>query len=110
MDKYVYLIRLGDTDVYKIGFSKNPKNRIKYLQTANPYKLTLVDSYLCSRASLVEGTMHRRYNSMKVDENEIKLTGEFFRLDNDTVKKFKETCEKINTNFKIIEEMSTLHN
>ena len=110
MKKYVYLIRLGDTDVYKIGFSKNPKTRIKYLQTANPYTLTLVDSYLCSRASIVEGTLHRRYNGMKVDENEIKLNGEFFRLDNDTVKKFKETCEKIDTNFQIIADMSTLYN
>jgi len=108
--KYVYLIRLGDTDVYKIGFSKNPKNRIKYLQTANPYELVLVESYLSSRANVLEKTLHRRFGSHKVDENEYKLKGEFFKLDNDTVKKFKETCEKIDTNLKIIEENSTLYN
>ena len=108
--KYVYLIRLGDTDIYKIGFSKNPKNRIKYLQTANPYTLTLVDSYACKRAIVVEGTLHRRFNGMKVDENETKLNGEFFRLDNDTVKKFKDICRKIDENLEIIENMSTLYN
>jgi hypothetical protein len=108
--KYVYLIKLGDTDIYKIGFSKNPKNRIKHLQTANPYELSLTDSYLCKRASTIEGILHRRFNSMKIDENEIKLSGEFFKLDNNTVKSFKETCEKIDTNLRIIEEMSTLYN
>ncbi len=108
--KHVYLIRLGDTDVYKIGFSKNPKNRIKYLQTANPYTLTLVDSYACVRAIVIEGTLHRKYIGMKIDENEIKLNGEFFRLDKDTVKKFKDTCRKIDENLQIIESMSTLYN
>jgi len=108
--KYVYLIQLGNTDIYKIGFSKNPKNRVKYLQTANPYVLTIVDSYLCDRANTIEGILHRRFKSMKVDENEIKLNGEFFRLDNNVIKKFKEICEKIDNSLKIIEENSTLFN
>lgn len=108
--KYVYLIRLEGTDVYKIGFSKNPKNRIKGLQTANPYELVLVESYLSVRANVLEKILHRRFASNKVDENEYKLKGEFFKLDSETVKKFKETCEKIDTNLKIIEENSTLYN
>lgn len=106
----MYLIKLEGTDVYKIGFSKNPKNRIKGLQTANHYELVLVESYLSARANILEKTLHRRFNSCKVDENEYKLKGEFFKLDNDTVKNFKDICEKIDTNLKIIEENSTLYN
>lgn len=108
--KYVYLIQLEGTDVYKIGFSKNPKQRVKSLQTANPYKLILVDSYLTKRANVLEKTLHRRFASYKVDENLYKLKGEFFQLDYDTVKKFQETCKKVDMNLQVIEENSTLYN
>jgi len=108
--KYVYLIKLEEIDIYKIGFSKNPKNRIKGLQTANPYELVLIESYLSDRANILEKTLHRRFASFKVDENEYKLKGEFFKLDTNSVKNFKDTCQKIDTNLKIIEENSTLYN
>lgn len=106
--KYVYLLQLEGLDVFKIGFSKNPKQRVKNLQTGSPYKFILIDSYQSHRYTQIEGSLHRRFASQKVDEDEYKLQGEFFKLDNKTVLSFKEICEKIDKNFKIIEENSTL--
>ncbi len=37
----VYLIKTEDSNLFKIGISKNPKQRIKNLQTANGSKLIL---------------------------------------------------------------------
>lgn len=108
--RYVYLIQLEGTDVYKIGFSKNPKQRIKSLQTANPYKLVLIDLYKTKRYTQIEKNLHRRFASYKVDEDEYKLQGEFFQLNVKTVNDFKEVCEKIDINLQVIEDNSTLYN
>ena len=109
--KHVYLIQVEGTDIYKIGFTKsNPSNRVKALQTGNPFKLVLVNSYSTLRATKVESALHNRYATYKVNEDEYKLQGEWFKFDNETVKNFKSICESIDNNFKIIEEMSTLYN
>jgi transcriptional regulator of heat shock response len=109
--KHVYLIQLEGTNIYKIGYTKsNPQKRIESLQTGNPFKLILIDSYTTKRATKVEAALHNRYRINKVDEDEYKLLGEWFQFDNNMVKNFKSTCELIDNNFKIIEEMSTLDN
>lgn len=109
--KYVYLIQIDGTDVYKIGYTKsNPKKRLEALQTGNPFKLVLVDFYLSSRATKIESALHNRFKINKVTEDEYKLMGEWFKLDHDTRNKFKDTCAQIEKNFIIIESMSTFHN
>ncbi len=109
--KYVYLIQVEGTDVYKIGFTKNhPSKRLASLQTGNPFKLVLIDSYASKRATKVEAALHNRFLSYKVNDEEYNLMGEFFKLDISTRKKFKELCEKIDTNFQILEDNSTLFN
>lgn len=107
--KYVYLIQVEGTDVYKIGFTKNnPIDRVKSLQTGNSTKLVLIDSYHSKRATKIESVLHIRFASSKIDENEYKLMGEFFRLDFETRARFKEICKKIDDNFEIIDKMSTM--
>lgn len=106
--KYVYLINLEGTDVFKIGHSKNPKQRIKSLQTGNPYKLVLVESFKSKRASQIEKTLHRRFASSKTDVDECKLQGEFFNLSNKDIADFQKTCQRIDSNFDILEKYSTL--
>jgi predicted GIY-YIG superfamily endonuclease len=107
--KYVYLIQLENTDIYKIGYTKNaPKIRLKSLQTASPYKLVLVEEFLSKWATKLEGTLHRTLRSYKIDENEYKLQGEFFKLDHKTRSSFIEMCEKIEHNFDTISKHSTL--
>lgn len=109
--KYVYLIQVEGTDIYKIGFTKNhPSKRLKNLQVGNPIKLILVDSYASKRATQVEAALHNRFSGYKVNEDEYNLMGEFFKLDLETRKNFKELCEKIDMNFQVIEENSTLYN
>lgn len=109
--KYVYLIQIEGTDIYKIGYTKShPTKRIESLQTGNPFKLILADFCECTRATKVESAMHNMYASKKVNEDEYKLLGEWFSLDFETRSNFKKTCETLDNNFKIIEENSTLFN
>lgn len=43
---YVYLIRAGTSDLYKVGYtSKSPEERRASLQTGNPYPLEVVTSW-----------------------------------------------------------------
>lgn len=44
---YVYILRSGNSQNFKIGVSKNIIDRIKQLQTGSPYKITL---YHCFEA------------------------------------------------------------
>lgn len=107
--KFVYLIQIEGTDIYKVGFTKSdPQKRLESLQTANPFKLILVDYYQTKRASKIEAAFHNRYSTNKLSEEESKILGEWFRFDIKTRKSFKEICEKIDMNFKSIEESSTL--
>jgi hypothetical protein len=101
--KYVYLVNAVGTDIYKIGFSKNPKNRIKSLQTGSSKKLEIIHSFESDIASQVEGVLHRRYSTLKKDTYEgHKLIGEWFELDRDKVKNFLESCKKIEENLKSV--------
>ncbi len=109
--KYVYLIQIDGMNVYKIGYTKNkPEKRLENLQVGNPFKLLLVDYYKTCRASKIEAALHNRFAHNKINEDEYKLLGEWFELDNDTRKQFKNTCKQIDNNFKIIEESSMSSN
>lgn len=106
--KYVYLMQMEGMDIYKIGHSKNPNKRLESVQTGNPFKLTLVDFYETQRASQIEAAMHNRYAAQKISENEYKLMGEWFKLDNEAILKFREICQQMDANFQAIEDISTL--
>ena len=62
---YVYLIRcIGDTTSYlKIGLTKDLNSRLSSLQTANPYKLELLDTFLTYRE--VEKSIHEELHNNK---------------------------------------------
>jgi hypothetical protein len=110
--KYVYLIQVDGTEIYKIGYTKShPQKRLEALQTGNPHKLILVDFYPTLRATKIEAAMHNMYSSCKADEyNGERLLGEWFNLNWDTRRDFKIICERMDNNFKVIEETSTLYN
>lgn len=84
--------------------------RLKSLQTASPYKLILAEEFLSKWATKLECTLHRTLNSYKIDENEYKLQGEFFKLDMKTRNSFIEMCKKIEHNFDTLSKNSTLKN
>jgi hypothetical protein len=56
---YVYLIRKGDTDFYKIGSARHPQRRLKALQTGNPVVLSLVGAWYVASPYVVEKSLHR---------------------------------------------------
>jgi hypothetical protein len=59
----VYLISSGD--LYKIGYTKNIKKRLKELGTGNP-DLLLLETYQSEWARTIETTLHRRYSYCRV--------------------------------------------
>ena len=73
---YVYVIRMGDTDWYKIGRSRNPATRLRELQTGNPLTLRLVAAGKLSCPAEVERQLHRHYQ----DEDKSAAAREWFRL------------------------------
>lgn len=59
---FVYVI--SDGEFAKIGYSKNPKKRIKAVQTANPKRLKLVAKKEVQgrlRAKAIEKSLHKQY-------------------------------------------------
>lgn len=96
-------------DIYKIGNSKNPEIRVKGVQTGNPFKVIVLDLFATKRATKVETALHNMFASHKVTEDEMKLEGEWFKLSSDEVKNFKTLCEKVDNNFKVLDEISTLN-
>ena len=66
----VYAIRSGD--FVKFGISKNPKDRLDYLQTGNPIRLQLVGSVRGGRR--LEKKIHKYLASHRA-------SGEWFKID-----------------------------
>lgn len=92
MNSFVYLITNGKE--YKIGKTDNVSNRIKQLQTGNPYKLELLGIIECessSEAYMVEKELHTKYK-------DVAAIGEWFDLEIthicDIDSRFK-SCEEI---------------
>jgi Meiotically Up-regulated Gene 113 (MUG113) protein len=78
---YVYFIT--DGEYIKIGISNNVKSRLSGLQTSNPKKLSLLSSIECpdsTYAGELERTLHERFS-------ESRASGEWFKLDWETVQK-----------------------
>ncbi|CAH6420099.1 GIY-YIG family nuclease [uncultured virus] len=68
-DNNVYLIRSGNSDRYKIGYSADPMFRMKTLQTSNPELLHLI--FCCRGDTKIEKIFLNRYHHKR-------LLGEWF--------------------------------
>lgn len=104
--KYVYLANIEDTNIYKIGFTKQtPEKRVKNLQTGNPNKIVLVNSYKSEIAPSIESVIHNYFKHKKNNpEDGLRLLGEWFLLEKLDVEKFQETCKIIESNLKTINQ------
>lgn len=109
--KYVYLINIEGTNIYKIGFTKqSPEKRLKNLQTGNPYKIILADSYESKIAPSIESVIHSYFKHKKTNsEDEMKLMGEWFELDKKDIEAFKITCKTIEGNLKAISDSTMFY-
>ena len=75
MADYIYFVRHGDTDMYKIGVSKHPKKRLQALQSANPCSLSLCITIKANRRE-DEKDLHEIFKDKK-----IRKRSEWFTLD-----------------------------
>jgi len=86
--KYIYLIQSLEDGYYKIGVSKHPTRRLSALQTGNPSKLKLIETYQSEYANYIEKTLQRRYSYLKKE-------GEWFNMSISNEVSFKDECQKI---------------
>ncbi len=100
----VYLLYINELFAYKIGVSKDSARRIKQLQTGCPYKIELRSFFNSKYAYKLEKVLHKRYSHLKLDEEEIKLSGEWYSLGIVFSEQFLEECKKIEDTFNYLNE------
>jgi Meiotically up-regulated gene 113 len=71
---YVYLLNAVETDIYKIGFSKNVIKRVNSLKSSSPIDISIYKIYKCYKAYYVEQELHKLFIDKRVNN-------EWFRLD-----------------------------
>lgn len=70
---YVYLMRQGATSNYKIGYTKNPQNRLKSFKSSLPFKVEYECLITTADMRGLEQRLHARFNDKHVN-------GEWFGL------------------------------
>lgn len=63
---YIYLILDKINDAYKIGYSKNPKGRLKQLQIATSNKLELLFTLECNKG-FIESEIHHLFRNLRIN-------------------------------------------
>lgn len=63
---YVYLIRMENTNFYKIGMSLDPEIRLRTLQTGNPQPLYLLKTHAVQDMRSAEMNLHRQFEAQRV--------------------------------------------
>lgn len=67
--KYIYVVMQDDANLYKIGFTSNPKTRLMDIQIANGRDITYIICDQVPDAQLLESNLHEIYkNKRKVGE------------------------------------------
>jgi hypothetical protein len=79
---FVYLIRCGNSDFYKIGKATNVKSRRDNLQIGCPYYLQVVATLETSNPQYLEKRLHKRFEAKRT-------YGEWFKLTLAEVEEFK---------------------
>jgi predicted GIY-YIG superfamily endonuclease len=73
---YVYCVRAGTSDEYKIGIAKRLGKRLKQLQTGNAKELTIVGAIICPTRKHARAWEKRYRKKFKKSQ----LIGEWHRL------------------------------
>lgn len=81
-EQYIYLVRHGDTQFFKLGISLNTRMRLVGLQSGNPIPLSLVGEWRVEDARKVEAELMQRLW-------EYHIRGEWFALDKRLEKEMK---------------------
>jgi len=73
---YIYVVRSGVSNLYKIGRTTNLKKRLQTLQTSCAVSLNVVKTLFCSDAIALEKAAHTKFAHYR-------KTGEWFALNNE---------------------------
>jgi len=85
-DGYVYFIRKGDQDIFKIGMTRNePEVRLSQIQTSTSDKLNLYGAIHSKYPRKLELELHKKYDKYR-------LSGEWFNLSEKDVKTLLNNC------------------
>lgn len=95
--KQVYIIQKLTDCTFKIGVSKNPKQRLKNVQTGNDGKLKLLATYPTEYAHKVETTLHNQFSHCK-------RNGEWYDISLVEALSFEEKCKQIEGNIIILKK------
>ena len=94
----IYILHAEGTSKFKIGITKGKvSNRIKSLQTANPYTLVEYFSLESKYASQVERATHRFHSTNR-------LNGEWFEFTPQELKKAIESIKKTHENIEYLDK------
>lgn len=95
----IYLLECKNDDsvLYKIGSTKNVENRIKKLQTGNPYEIKEIAKFESSHGQLVERALHNGFGYCR-------KKGEWFQIELKDVVNFINICEKIEKGFDALKD------
>lgn len=66
---YLYIMRSGNTDYYKIGISDNVEKIRTDLQTGNQHVIKIIDYYPIKNARAIENLVHKKFARYKTDAN-----------------------------------------
>lgn len=94
---FLYIIRSGDTNKYKIGISKDPKQRLEALQTGNGETLEIVHTFPTRYDYKLEAGLHNSYKSKKT-------IGEWFEFSEKELSEVKNRCVILETTYTSLEE------
>jgi hypothetical protein len=82
---YVYLIRNGESFLFKVGIAQDVESRLAQLQTGNPVELVVESSYEFPNAEIIEKVLHQKWSS-------VRTRGEWFDFNTRDVEQFDEIC------------------
>jgi len=98
----VYLIKRVDENKFKVGVTKNTKQRLQTLQTANAEKLELITTYPSSKwAYRIETAFKNQYKLKR-------MNGEWFELDDNDINEFKNFCYRQESTFDFLYESNVI--
>lgn len=94
----VYLLCDPSNDLFKIGMTRHmTSQRVKQLQTGNGTELFIVHVYPCQYPNRMESILHKRFMHKKE-------LNEWYRLDNDDVINFIDTCKQIDSIIELMKD------
>ena len=76
---YVYILRSGNSNNFKIGVAKNIENRIKQLQTGSPYRLTTYHYFEAPSRALAFNCEHWLHKFFEGHKTKL-MCGEWYQI------------------------------